>query len=73
MVGIEVIGSSLGKLDSTQDELDEDGYIIQPGKSQKKLKGEIVWDFNCGGLWRAFWDEVKDEPKVMVFKKDYDD
>lgn len=73
MIGIEVIGSSLGKFDSTQDNLDQDGYMVQPGETQKKLKGEIVWDFNCGGLWRAFWDEAKDKPKVMVFKKDYDD
>ena len=73
IIGIEVIGPSLGKLDSTRDDLVQDGYMIHPNQTQKKLKGEIVWDFNCGGLWRAFWDEAKDEPKVMVFKKDYDE
>lgn len=41
--------------------------------AQSLLTGEVVWDFNCGGMWRAFWDEEKDEGRVMVFKQEYED
>ncbi|KIW15838.1 hypothetical protein PV08_05888 [Exophiala spinifera] len=40
-----------------------------------KKRGRVVFDFNCGGLFRAFYEleerTGKETPKVMVFKKDY--
>ena len=32
---------------------------------------EVVFNFNCGGLWRAWYDNGK--PKVMVFRSEYQD
>ena len=42
---------------------------IELYKDQKK--GTVVFDFNCGGLWRAWLDEETGKPRVMVFKDDY--
>lgn len=46
--------------------------------SKKKKKGLPVFDFNCGGLFRAYYevhngegDEETEQPKVMVFKEEY--
>lgn len=33
-------------------------------------KGEVVFDFNCGGMFRA-WVDDKGEERVMVFKDEY--
>ena len=36
-------------------------------------KGNVVFDFNCGGLWRAWFDEETGKPQVMVFKDEYEE
>lgn len=40
-----------------------------------KKRGRAVFDFNCGGLFRAFYEvdgrTGQETPKVMVFKKEY--
>jgi L-asparaginase len=45
------------------------------GKSSKKKQGRVVFDFNCGGLFRAYYEVDEnsgtEKPKVMVFKQDY--
>ena len=43
-----------------------------PASRDRKIRGQVVYDFNCGGMWRTFWDEEKDEGKVMVFKEEYE-
>ncbi|OAP56312.1 hypothetical protein AYL99_09491 [Fonsecaea erecta] len=48
---------------------------VQPETSRnKKKRGRVVSDFNCGGLFRAYYelDETGVEtPKVMVFHEEY--
>ena len=34
-------------------------------------KSEVVWDFNCGGMWRAWVDEEGVE-RCMVFREEYE-
>jgi L-asparaginase len=45
------------------------------GASDVKLhRGKVVFDFNCGGLWRAWVEEDdsgKDVERIMVFREDY--
>jgi L-asparaginase len=33
----------------------------------------VVFDFNCGGMWRAYYElaDGKEKPKVMVFRDEY--
>ncbi|EXJ64671.1 hypothetical protein A1O7_01009 [Cladophialophora yegresii CBS 114405] len=41
----------------------------------KKKQGRVVFDFNCGGLFRAYFEVDEnsgtEQPKVMVFKEEY--
>ncbi|OCT44136.1 asparaginase [Cladophialophora carrionii] len=41
----------------------------------KKRRGRVVFDFNCGGLFRAYFEVDEnsgtEQPKVMVFKEEY--
>jgi L-asparaginase len=44
------------------------------GEVKKRKRGRAIFDFNCGGLFRAYYkvdDKEAEEPKVMVFKEDY--
>ncbi|KAJ5168660.1 uncharacterized protein N7482_004254 [Penicillium canariense] len=45
------------------------------GAATRKLRcGSIVFDFNCGGMWRAWVEEDgdgKDIEKIMVFREEY--
>ncbi|MCJ1309703.1 hypothetical protein MMC25_003363 [Agyrium rufum] len=41
------------------------------GIEMRDGKGEIVFDFNCGGMFRAWVDDEGVE-RMMVFKKDYE-
>ncbi|KAJ6072905.1 hypothetical protein N7467_010990 [Penicillium canescens] len=45
------------------------------GASDVKLhRGKVVFDFNCGGMWRAWVEEDdsgKDVERIMVFREDY--
>lgn len=74
IIGIEVIdeitpetlaGSGADR-DTYEDEI--------TGLNAKRKRGKAVFDFNCGGLFRAYY-EVKETgeetPKVMVFKEEY--
>lgn len=47
------------------------GGIIGIELLGNERKGNVVFDFNCGGLWRAWIDEQTGKPRVMVFKEDY--
>jgi L-asparaginase len=38
---------------------------------QPRPTGDIVFGFNCGGLWRAWVDHETGKGKVMVFKEEY--
>ena len=38
---------------------------------QHRRTGRAVFDFNCGGLWRAWVDEGTGKGRVMVFREDY--
>ncbi|KIV80676.1 hypothetical protein PV11_08161 [Exophiala sideris] len=63
IIGIEVI--------------DEDfhGTPYDNGKQLRKKVGCAVFDFNCGGLFRAYYEGGEaggeERPKVMVFKEEY--
>lgn len=64
LIGIEVVSgreSSL-RLESGEKE----------SQTQKKGKGKVVADFNCGGMWRAWVDDMGKE-RVMVFREEYED
>jgi L-asparaginase len=45
------------------------------GASDVKLhRGRVVFDFNCGGMWRAWVEEDssgEDVERIMVFREDY--
>ncbi|KAK4946941.1 hypothetical protein LTR10_014083 [Elasticomyces elasticus] len=45
------------------------------GEQLKKKVGCAVFDFNCGGLFRAYYEtreaDGEERPKVMVFKEEY--
>jgi L-asparaginase len=52
-------------------------------KKKKKMnpdglrKGKVVYDFNCGGMWRAWMEEDddgdgKERERVMVFREEYE-
>ncbi|KIW72831.1 hypothetical protein PV04_01000 [Phialophora macrospora] len=44
-------------------------------KSSKEMRGRVIYDFNCGGLFRAYYEVDEhsgtEQPKVMVFKEEY--
>lgn len=62
MIGIEVYGTE------SEDE------IMRASCRASELPcggGRVVYDFNCGGLWRAWVDEETGRGKVMVFREEY--
>lgn len=67
MVGIEVVGEE-------EETMEYDGDSKGSVKS-KRMRGRVAFDFNCGGLFRAYYklDERtgKETPRVMVFKEEY--
>jgi L-asparaginase len=48
------------------------GGIIGIELYEDQKKGKVVFDFNCGGLWRAWFDEETGKPRIMVFKGEYE-
>ncbi|KIY01576.1 uncharacterized protein Z520_03128 [Fonsecaea multimorphosa CBS 102226] len=70
IIGIEVI-----------DEQDEEAPLeawtdsLEKQAVSKKKRGRVVSDFNCGGLFRAYYELDEDSgvemPKVMVFHEEY--
>jgi L-asparaginase len=49
------------------------GGIIGIELSGDEKEGKVVFDFNCGGMWRAWLDEETGKPQVMVFKDVYEE
>ncbi|PYH78162.1 asparaginase [Aspergillus uvarum CBS 121591] len=55
----------------------EDPVVLETGDAQdrtKLRKGKVVFDFNCGGLWRAWVEDSGNGEaieRVMVFRKEY--
>lgn len=49
-----------------------EGGIIGIELASDRRSGNVVFDFNCGGLWRAWIDEKTNKPRVMVFKREYE-
>lgn len=46
----------------------------EKGRSSWLKEGKVVFDFNCGGMWRAWVEEDvngKDRERVMVFREEY--
>ncbi|KAJ9608785.1 hypothetical protein H2200_006556 [Cladophialophora chaetospira] len=67
MIGIEVID---------EQEPDVECGVDSKGETKSKKKtGRVAFDFNCGGLFRAYYEVDEktgtEEPKVMVFKEEY--
>lgn len=62
IIGIEIWSD---KYDS--DETEEAGRMSR----RPRATGRVVFDFNCGGLWRAWVDEKTGKGKVMVFREEY--
>jgi L-asparaginase len=48
------------------------GGIIGIELYEDEKEGKVVFDFNCGGMWRAWLDEETGKPQVMVFKDAYE-
>lgn len=82
IIGIEVTDDDDVDVDltaaHTQDwETRKDGKstIAYPVRNEGKKRGKAVFDFNCGGLFRAYYevngDAGEEEPMVMVFKDAY--
>jgi L-asparaginase len=66
IIGIEVVD------EVTSDDIGSDAK--SHGASVKKI-GRVAFDFNCGGLFRAYFDVDEETgaetPKVMVFRGEY--
>lgn len=62
MIGIEVCSEVYGV------EKEAQGHIAV---KEPPMTGRVVFDFNCGGLWRAWIDDETGEGKVMAFRQDY--
>ena len=48
------------------------GGIIGIELYSESKEGNVVFDFNCGGLWRAWISTDSGEERVMVFRDEYD-
>lgn len=65
MIGIEAEAAGDGSAQKT-----EAAVVAADGLG----RGKIVFDFNCGGMWRAWVEEGadgKDRERVMVFRDEY--
>lgn len=54
--------------DRYHDDSDEDDIL------DRRRRGRVVFDFNCGGMWRAWVEEDEDGvdvERVMVFREEY--
>ena len=47
------------------------GGIIGIVASSDQKAGQVVFDFNCGGMWHAWLDNETGKPRVMVFHDEY--
>jgi hypothetical protein len=68
MIGIEVV-------DELSPEQGVSSGLGEKNACSKKQRGQAVFDFNCEGLFRAYYevDEKtgEEKPKAMVFREDY--
>ncbi|KAK9554297.1 hypothetical protein V6Z88_006298 [Aspergillus fumigatus] len=54
--------------------LDATGAGLRAAQKKTLSRGKVVFDFNCGGMWRAWVEEDatgKDVERVMVFREEY--
>ncbi|GIC84721.1 isoaspartyl peptidase/L-asparaginase [Aspergillus udagawae] len=54
--------------------LDATGAGLHGERKKALSRGKVVFDFNCGGMWRAWVEEDatgKDVERVMVFREEY--
>ncbi|EAW18162.1 isoaspartyl peptidase/L-asparaginase [Aspergillus fischeri NRRL 181] len=54
--------------------LDATGAGLHAEQQKSLSRGKVVFDFNCGGMWRAWVEEDatgKDVERVMVFREEY--
>jgi L-asparaginase len=49
-----------------------EGGIIGIELLSDEKRGRVVFDFNCGGMWRAWIDEETGRERVMVFREEYE-
>ena len=73
IIGIEVIDCNYG--DETE-EADVDWSKNSIVRKEKKKAGKAVFDFNCGGMFRAYYEaggngDGDERAMVMVFKEEY--
>jgi L-asparaginase len=63
IIGIEVVDLESGQARGDHKDL------------LRKKRGKAVFDFNCGGLFRAFYEADdntgKETPRAMVFREEY--
>ena len=57
--------------DRWQKTFEGQGGIIGIELYGDQKKGKVVFNFNCGGLWRAWLDQETGKPQIMVFKHEY--
>jgi L-asparaginase len=62
IIGIEVCGG---------EPVDKETQAFFHASMGVRRTGQVIFDFNCGGLWRAWEDEKTGKGKVMVFREDY--
>jgi L-asparaginase len=48
--------------------------VCSTGKLEILRRGNVVFDFNCGGMWRAWVERGLngDVERVMVFREEYE-
>jgi L-asparaginase len=59
--------------DRWQKTFEGQGGIIGIELYGDEKEGKVVFDFNCGGMWRAWIDEKTGKRRVMVFKGEYEE
>ncbi len=62
MIGIEVW---------SDEHAAEEMQTLRHASTGARRTGTVIFDYNCGGLWRAWMDEKTGKPKVMVFREEY--
>jgi L-asparaginase len=76
--GVQNVAGPGGELqqsagDRWQKTFEGQGGIIGIELYEDEKEGKVVFDFNCGGMWRAWIDEETSKPCVMVFKDEYEE
>lgn len=56
-------------------EIDTECAACSTGRLEKLRRGNVVFDFNCGGMWRAWIEHDRhgeDVERIMVFRDEYE-